>query len=274
MERILVCANETLGARKLIEEVLPKAESGEAEFFLVVPQSRPKQGNVIYLEAMYDAAQVRIDLATRFMASHNVQITGEVGDPDPFTAIMDAVREYRPDHIIISTFPETSSGWLRRDLIERTEQATGLPVTHVVSDPDSEGLPFKVTLVVANQTIRGRQLHDRLKEIAADEQRLFIVVVPQEGGEGHHASGAKRRLNAMLREMQDEGLVAAGMIGDPDPYLAAVNALQAFRVSDVVISTFPNMRSRWMRAHLIERVQGATAAPVEHVVVDLEEAGV
>jgi hypothetical protein len=64
------------------------------------------------------------------------------------------------------------------------------------------------------------------------------------------------------------------MIGDPDPYTAALNALELFRVDDVVISTLPNQRSGWMRANLIERVQSATAIPVEHVVVDVKDSPV
>ncbi len=51
------------------------------------------------------------------------------------------------------------------------------------------------------------------------------------------------------------------MIGDPDPYTAAVNALELFRVDDVVISTLPDQRSGWMRANLIERVQHMTSVP-------------
>jgi hypothetical protein len=33
---------------------------------------------------------------------------------------------------VISTFPETKSGWLRADLVERVRSATGKPVEHVV----------------------------------------------------------------------------------------------------------------------------------------------
>ena len=36
--------------------------------------------------------------------------------PDPFTAIQNALQFYAPDDIVISTFPETRSGWLRGDL--------------------------------------------------------------------------------------------------------------------------------------------------------------
>ena len=56
------------------------------------------------------------------------------------------------------------------------------------------------------------------------------------------------------------------MIGDPDPYTATMNALQFFRVDDIVISTLPATRSGWLRADLIERVRSATNMPVEHVV--------
>jgi hypothetical protein len=58
------------------------------------------------------------------------------------------------------------------------------------------------------------------------------------------------------------------MIGDPDPYTAAIYALELFRVDDVVISTLPGERSGWLRSNLIERVRGATSANVEHVEVN------
>ena len=59
----------------------------------------------------------------------------------------------------------------------------------------------------------------------------------------------------MLDRLHGAGLLASGMIGDPDPYTAALNALELFRVDDVVISTLPNERSGWLRANLIERVR-------------------
>src|SRR5206468_6865537 len=108
------------------------------------------------------------------------------------------------------------SGWLRRDLIERVQEASGLPVTHVVADIDREGLPFDVTLVVANRTAGGAELMSALKEKAhGDRRRLFIAVVPQEGGQGHHAQQARARLAQFLDRLRAEGLLSAGMIGDP-----------------------------------------------------------
>ena len=58
------------------------------------------------------------------------------------------------------------------------------------------------------------------------------------------------------------------MIGDPDPYTATMNALELFRVDDVVISTLPGRALGMASRDLIERVRHATSARVEHVVVD------
>src|SRR5271155_4590262 len=145
MKEILVVANRTLGGASLLEAVRAHAkEPGGARFRLVVPQSLPSAGLVVYDEAVREAAQVRVNLALETVAAEGLEATGEVGDPDPFNATMDAVADRRPDAIIVSTSPATSSGWLRRDLVERLQNASGLPVEHVVVDIDSEGLPFKV----------------------------------------------------------------------------------------------------------------------------------
>jgi hypothetical protein len=271
MNTVLVVANETLGGRSLIEAVRERVAQGDVRFVLVVPQNRPHAGLVIYADAVHDAAQARVDLALGFVHSEGIQAIGEVGDPDPYTATMDAVREYNPDEIIISTYPETRSGWLRRDLLDRVRHASGVPVAHVVADPDTEGLPFNVTLAVANRTASGDELLDVLKakaqaEVQKERGRLFIVVVPQEGGEGHAARRARTRLKLVLDRLHGAGLFAAGMIGDPDPYTATMNALQYFHVDDIVISTFAETKSGWLRADLIARVRNASRMPVEHVV--------
>jgi hypothetical protein len=59
--------------------------------------------------------------------------------------------------------------------------------------------------------------------------------------------------------------VAAGMIGDPDPYTAIMNAVQYFHISEIVISTLPSDRSKWMADKLVDRVQAAANKPVEHI---------
>lgn len=269
MKEVLVVASRTLGGGKLLEAVRSRAAEGPVRFRLVVPASNPSAGLVIYDEAVRESAQVRVDLALSALAEEGLEATGDVGDADPFSATMDAVAESRPDEIIVSTHPTQSSGWLRRDLIERIRNASGLPVEHVVVDIEHEGLPFQATLVIANKTSSGDELIAHLKDMAADAERhLFVAVVPQADGTGSAPREARERLARMLDKLREAGLLSSGMIGDPDPYTAAINAMELFRVDNIVISTLPDERSGWMRSNLIERVQSASPVPVQHVVVD------
>jgi hypothetical protein len=265
MAEVLVLANETIGGASLLQAVSDRHAEGDARFHVVVPQTRPRYGNVIYDEAVRDSAQVRVDLALAFMREQGIEGTGEVGDGDPFNAAMDAIAEHGINEVIVSTLPAQSSGWMKRDLIEALQAATGLKITHVVVDLAREGLPFDVTLVVANQTVAGSELVDRLKELAAEGPHRFIIVVPQDDGDGRAVKAARERLGTLLSSLEEAQIVAAGMIGDPDPFVATMNAVQFFHISDIVISTLPEGSSKWVADKLVERVQKATNVPVDHI---------
>jgi hypothetical protein len=269
---ILVIANETIGGGELLNAVRERHQQGDAKFFVVVPQSKPRHGNVIYDEAVRDSAQVRVDLALAFMHEEDIEGTGEVGDADPFNAAMDAIGAHGIDEIIISTLPATTSGWLRRDLPERLEIETGLPVEHIVVDVDSEGLPFDVTLVLANQTAGGDELVERLEQLNEEGPHRFIVVVPQDSGDGRAVAAARERLGKLLQSLRDDGIVAAGMIGDPDPYTAARNALDYFHLSEIVISTLPSNRSAWIEKGLVEKLERDSGKRVVHIESSAEQA--
>jgi hypothetical protein len=259
-----VLANETIGGRPLIEKVLERNRD-DVRFHVVVPRAKPRRGNVVYDEAVRDMAQVRVDLMLAFMRENDIQGDGEVGDEDPFLAAMDAAHAERIDEIIVSTLPAATSGWLKRDLPERLRETTGLPVEHVVSDIAAEGLPFDVTLVAANVTVASERLHNRLKELAEERPHRFIVVVPQDNVHGNAVAEARERLAKLLQSLRGEGIVAAGMIGDPDPYTAIMNAVDYFYISEIVISTLPEASSKWVADKLVERVQSASNKPVEHI---------
>jgi hypothetical protein len=262
--RILVLANETIAGKNLIDKVLER-RADDVTFHVVVPQARPRRGNVVYDEAVRDMAQVRVDLMLAFMRDNGIKGDGEVGDQDPFLAATDAVAAEGIDEIIVSTLPAATSGWMRRDLPERLHESTGLPVEHVVSDVVGEGLPFDVTLVAANVTVSSDELTARLRELAAESPHRFIVVIPQSHVQGHAVAEARDRLGQLLTSLRSEGIVAAGMIGDPDPYTAIMNAVDYFFVSEIVISTLPEGSSKWVADKLVDRVQSATNKPVEHI---------
>lgn len=267
--KILVVANETVTGQPLIDAVKRRADGSSISVHVICPQNQPKHGYVIYDDTIRGAAENRLAMTLAQLREVGIEATGDVEDPDPYSAIMDAVGERDYDEIIISTHPDTRSGWLRQDLITRVAQATRRPVEHVVvdlgpHDPD-EGIR---TLVVANQTVGGQPLIDQLKQLAAEGPRRFIVVCPQ-GGAGEN--DAHRRLAQTLKRLQDEGLDAIGQVTHPDPYTAIQQALHFYGVDEIVISTFPATRSGWLRSDLLRRVEASTDKPVHHVVVPTEQ---
>jgi hypothetical protein len=269
MTRILVVANETVAGQALIDAVKKHADAGEVRVHVICPQNEPKHGYVIHDTHIREAAENRLEMTLAQLREVGIDATGEVMDPDPYAAVMDALRDQDYDVIIVSTHPETRSGWLRQGLVDRVRRATRRPVEHVVVDLDSERDEALRTLVVANQTVGGEPLMRLLREKAAERPRRFIVIAPQSGEPG--TSGAHERLAHMLKQLEDEGLEAIGQVMDPDAFTAIQNALQFYAPDEIIISTFPETRSGWLRSDLVGRVRASTSTPVEHVISDVEE---
>src|SRR4051794_266119 len=92
-KRILVVANETVAGRPLIDAVKRHSERGPVEVHVVCPQNSPKHGYVIYDEHVREAAQNRLEMTLAQLREAGIQATGEVMDPDPYSAAMDALGE-------------------------------------------------------------------------------------------------------------------------------------------------------------------------------------
>ena len=266
MKRILVVANETVAGRPLIEAVKRHAEADDVHVHVICPQNQPKHGYVIYEDHVREAVENRLKMTLALLKEQGIEADGELMDPDPYSAIMDALGQQDYDEIIVSTHPETRSGWLRQGLVERVQRATRRPVEHVVVELDSDRDDVKRTLVVANQTVSGPELIEHLKRKAEEGPRGFIVICPQSGDDNGGMAGAHERLAHTLSELEDVGLEAVGQVVHPDPFTAVQNALQFYAPDDIVISTFPETRSGWMRSDLIGRIRESTGKPVEHVV--------
>ena len=154
MKRILVVANETVAGKPLIDAIRSAAEGEEVHAHVISPQNQPKHGYVIYDEHVRDAAQNRLEMTLALLREAGIEADGEVMDPDPYAAVMDALGEQDYDEII-DLHPSRDALGLaaRRASWTACARATRRPVEHVVVDLDAERDDVKRTLVVANQTV-------------------------------------------------------------------------------------------------------------------------
>ncbi len=135
LKHVLVVANQTVGGDRLIDAVRQRAAAEPIRVTVICPQNDPGDAWVVNESAVAGETRVRLDSTLGSLRAVGIEATGRVVERDPYTAVMDVVESADPPtEIIISTLPQTRSGWLRRDLVERLRNATGLPVEHVVAD--------------------------------------------------------------------------------------------------------------------------------------------
>jgi hypothetical protein len=270
--KILVVANETLTGDELLDAVRSRVTEGDV-VTVIAPVNEPREGYVVYENTRRAAAGRRLDKTLTQLREAGVPADGHVVDHDPLTAVKDAIAVERPDEVIVSTHPDTKSGWRRRNLIDEIRRSCGaIAVTHVVSDVAARTGAENV-LVVANETVLGEPLLNRIRERARENPRAaFLIVCPQSDPEQAEHPEAEQRLRRALAQLRSDGIEAHGQIAHPDPFTAAMHAVRDERVDSILVSTFPEQRgSSWLRRDLVGRLESEAKVPVEHVVVEPRE---
>jgi hypothetical protein len=170
--RILVVANETVGGRVLLDEIAERARDRNAQVLVVAPalvESRLKHALGDVDEAV-EQARERLNRSVERIRSAGVEAEGTVGDADPNLAIVDALRTFPADEVIISTHPKDRSTWLEKDVVERAREEIAQPITHVVVDLEAESESEKATRVA--------RLPRRTRRRRADEQEETDYLPP------------------------------------------------------------------------------------------------
>ncbi len=272
---LLVFLNEVAGGRKLLQAVRERAEDASV-VAVVAPQNQPSVGQLIDTGELRDAARARVEVTMAILAEYGIESVGEVMDPDPFLALDDAARAHEPSEILLSCLADTRYGITRKDLVVWAENRfqPEVPVTHIqvrVAE-DSISLEKNHTLVVATQTVAAPDLVERLKERAAGHPHRFTIICPRSDDvpEGQIVA----ELASTLAELYRADCDATGQPMSPDPFNAVQDAVEHYRVDEVLISTFAGEDSAWLEGDLVGRVREITDKPVEHLEVGRPAAAV
>jgi nucleotide-binding universal stress UspA family protein len=268
VKRLLVVANETVAGKPLIEAVKRHAARSQESVTVLCPVNQPNEGYVVYVDTRRAAAGRRLEKTLQQLRDAGIKAHGFVVESGPVDAVRDELAQNSYDAIIVSTHPQSRSGWLRRNVVEQLRKEVGaIPLEHVVVDLLAEREGEKNVLVVANETILGKPLLDEIGRRAADGTPSFLILAPQGQAETSYED-AEQRLRSALAELRGAGIDVHGQIAHPDPYTAVMQTIRDERVDEIIVSTFPRQRSGWLRRDLIERLKKDTGLSVRHIVVE------
>ncbi len=265
---LLVFLNEVAGGRKLLRAVQERAEQ-VSSIAVAAPQNQPAVGQVVDADEIRDAARARVEVTMSVLAEYEIESVGEVMDPDPALALDDAVRAHEPGEVLLSCLYDTRFGLTRKDLVEwaRDRFEPDTAVTHIPVRIEDDAISWEVshTLVVATQTVAAPDLVTRLKERAAGHPHRFTIICPRTDDVSEPE--IVRDLASTLAELYRADVDATGQPMSPDPFQAVKNAVEHYRIDEILISTFAGETSRWLEEDLIGRVREITEKTVEHLEV-------
>jgi GABA permease len=149
------------------------------------------------------------------------------------------------------------------------------------SPPQVANAPAEVhrVIVIANQTVGGKALLDEISRRCKGRRSEVLVITPALTNSQlqHWASdtdeatvAARARLETSVAAIRGIGLEARGEVGDQDPNVALADGLREFGADEVIISTHPPDRSRWLEHGVVTKARAEAPVPVTHVVVDLD----
>jgi hypothetical protein len=263
---VLAFLVEVAGGRRLLEALRERTADGATSVAIAAPQNQPAAGQIVDQDEIREAAQSRVEVTQAVLAEFGIDAVGVVMDPDPPLALDDAVRAFSPSEILISCLAGTRFGLLRRDLVEWARSRYEAPVIHIPVRIEDDAVRWDVThtLVVATQTVDSPDLLERLKARAAERPHRYTIISPRSG----QISRAEvcEKLARTLAELYQADIDATGQPMSPEPVAAVRNAIEHYRIDEILISTFAGQSSKWLEEGLIEKVKEmAPDKPVEHV---------
>ena len=114
-------------------------------------------------------------------------------------------------------------------------------------------LSRKQVLIVANRTASTPRLLDEVRRRSRTEPTEFTLLIPDVNDRKAADWTVDSAVPLLTRAA---GAPVDHLVGGPDPFRAVEQAVHDRHFDEIIISTLPKQKSRWLRRDLIRRVEG------------------
>jgi hypothetical protein len=130
--RLLIAAGEAVADLEKLPALIRRLIETASELLVVSPVL---VGRLRWLASDTDRARYEADERLGVVLGHvrelapGAEARAQVGDETPLTAFEDAIRAFRPDHILVALRGSDHAAWQERGLIDAVLEAFHVPIT-------------------------------------------------------------------------------------------------------------------------------------------------
>jgi hypothetical protein len=146
---VIAILTDNLHGSEPVEEILANADQDGVELRVVVPATeanalRHTLGDID--EPKHEAEQ-RLERALGTLRENGIEVSGEVGDPDPVQAAQDALLKSPADEVLIFEHCEEQSRWYEEGLLEKAQEGIEPPLRVIAVETGDDDHPDHVVNV-------------------------------------------------------------------------------------------------------------------------------
>ena len=132
--RVIAIVTDELHGPEPLEQMRVNANGDGVEVRVVVPavEASPFRHTMGDIDEPKQQAEERLKRNLEMLRGSGVEVSGEVGDPDPVQAAQDALLKGPADEVLIFEHPEGEAEWYEKGLYERAQESIEPPLRLVV----------------------------------------------------------------------------------------------------------------------------------------------
>ena len=144
--QVIAILTDNLHGSEPVEQILANADQDGVELRVVVPATeanalRHTMGDI---DEPKREAEERLERALQTLRGRGIEVSGEVGDPDPVQAAQDALLKAPADEVLIFEHCEEQSKWYEEGLLEKAQEGIEPPLRVVVVETGDDDHPDHV----------------------------------------------------------------------------------------------------------------------------------